>query len=196
MARSKAISTRLPRGDIDNDSAWAVGDYSGDGRTDLYFLWTEGNNGTNRLYSNPSLLPDRMVSLANGLGATTTIAYTPSSAYDNLQLPFPLQTVSKIATDDGYGNVSETTYAYAGGFYHIGEREFRGFQSAKMTGPLGPFGERIVTDTWFHQGNDTAVDVNQPDGPRWVFARCTLPESCHRWIGKPLYRNDHDLHGR
>ena len=40
----------LSRGEIDNDSAWAVGDYNGDGRTDIYFLWTGGNNGTNRLY--------------------------------------------------------------------------------------------------------------------------------------------------
>ena len=40
----------IVRGEIDNESSWTVGDFNGDGRTDIYFLWTGGNNGTNRLY--------------------------------------------------------------------------------------------------------------------------------------------------
>ena len=65
------------------------------------------------------------------------------------------QVVGQIATDDGNGNISATTYEYAGGYFHLGEREFRGFHYAKSTGPAGPNGEQTVNETWFHQGNDT-----------------------------------------
>ncbi|MEW6325452.1 MAG: hypothetical protein AB1515_08720, partial [Nitrospirota bacterium] len=33
-----------------------------------------------------------------------------------------------------------------------------------MTGPAAPNGEQTISTTWFHQGNDTAVDTNVP----WV----------------------------
>ena len=72
-----------------------------------------------------------------------------------------MYTVSSITVNDGNGNVATTTYSYAGGYYHLGEREFRGFNSVTVTGPEAA-GERTITKTWFHQGNDTAVDVNDP----------------------------------
>jgi len=90
------------------------------------------------------------------------ISYIPSPPYANTQLPFPVQTVSAISTNDGNGNVATTSYTYSGGFYHIAERDFRGFAYAKVTGPVGPNGEQAITETWFHQGNDTDVDLNNP----------------------------------
>src|SRR3989441_764446 len=138
-------------------------DYNGDGRADITafrpgsgFITIARSNGV------PS---DLVASISNGLGATTTIAYTPSTQYTNTQLPFPIQTVSSISTDDGNGNVSTSTYSFSGGFYHIGERDLRGFNYAKVTGPVGPNGEQAVTETWFHQGNDLAVDTNTPNVP-------------------------------
>jgi len=77
--------------------------------------------------------------------------------YNNTQLPFPIQTVSSITNNDGNGNVSTTNYTYSGGYFHIGERDFRGFNYAKETGQTGPNGEQSVTETWFHQGNETTV---------------------------------------
>jgi RHS repeat-associated protein len=74
-----------------------------------------------------------------------------------------MQTVSSVTTNDGNGHVATTLYTYAGGYYHIGERDFRGFQKVTVFGPIGPNGEQTITETWFHQGNDTAVDVNNPD---------------------------------
>ena len=74
-----------------------------------------------------------------------------------------MQTVSKITTNDGNGNVATTTYAYEGGFHHIGERDFRGFNKVTVAGQAGPSGEQTITTTWFHQGNDIDVDVNDPN---------------------------------
>ncbi len=69
-----------------------------------------------------------------------------------------MQTVSAVETNDGNGHSSTTQYDYAGGFYHTGEHDFRGFNHVKVTGPAG-----AITETWFHQGNDIAVDVNDPN---------------------------------
>jgi YD repeat-containing protein len=49
------------------------------------------------------------------------------------------------------------TYTYSGGYYHISDHDFRGFNHVMVSGPTGPNGEQIITETWFHQGNDTAV---------------------------------------
>ncbi|GJL61397.1 MAG: hypothetical protein NPIRA04_00510 [Nitrospirales bacterium] len=133
------------------------GDFNGDGKTDWMYL--NGNwhvakrEGTNDLLEN----------ITNGLGATTTIRYMPSSHYSNTQLPYPIQTVNFIKTNDGNGNEAVTYYDYNGGFHHIGKRDFRGFNYVKVTGPAGPNGEQTVTSTWFHQGNDWQPDVNNPN---------------------------------
>ncbi len=105
---------------------------------------------------------ENLQTLTNGLGATTTLTYKPSTQYANTQLPYPTQTVATITTNDGNGNVAATAYTYSGGYHHIGEREFRGFHYAKVTGPAGPAGEKTITETWFHQGNDLAVGTNNP----------------------------------
>ncbi len=136
-----------------------TGNFNGDGKTGFMF-W--GPKGWTTLSANGSAT-DLLTSIANGNGGTTSISYKSSTNYSNFQLPFPLETVSSITTNDGNGNISTTNYTYSGGFYHIGEKDFRGFNYAKVSGPIGPNGEQKITETWFHQGNDTDVDVNNPN---------------------------------
>ncbi len=144
---------------------WQMADVNGDGRTDSV-AGIIGQNSEWRTYvALAEGVAPTLTSLANGFGATTTIEFTPSTQYTNTQLPYPVQTVSKITTNDGNGNVAETAYAYEGGFHHIEERDFRGFNYVTVTGPTGPSGEQTITETWFHQGNDTGVDVNDPNVP-------------------------------
>ena len=144
-------------------------DADGDGRTDVAI----GPDGAGNWFvlkpGGPP--PDLLMSVSNGLGGNTTITYEPSTAYENTQLPFPVHTVSSVTTCDNYnistsscvGTSSTTGYTYSGGFYHIGERDFRGFNYVKTAGPTGPNGEQRIVETWFHQGNDTAVDANSPN---------------------------------
>ena len=134
-------------------------DLNGDGKADICTrapegIWCRNQTDTGVL---------NLRTLTNGLGATTTIEYTPSTEYTNTQLPFPVQTVSKITTDDGNDNAASTTYTYEGGFHHLAERDFRGFNKVTVTGPAGLSGEQTITTTWFHQGNDIDVDVNDPN---------------------------------
>src|SRR5207244_1126350 len=111
-------SSTTGQGDLGN-----LIDMNGDGRPDYvaYYNTTTGQAGL-WLLRNSGPLPDLLASISNGIGGTTTMAYAPSTQYTNTQLPFPIQTVSSITTNDGNGNVSTTTYSFSGGFYHIGER--------------------------------------------------------------------------
>ena len=137
-------------------------DLNGDGFMDYVHSRYLGNGAEHAgAYLNTST-PVLLKTLTNGLGATTTITYKPSTQYANTQLPYPTQTVATITTNDGNGTTATTTYTYAGGYHHVGEREFRGFHYAKVTGPAGPSGEQTITETWFHQGNDLAVGSNNP----------------------------------
>jgi RHS repeat-associated protein len=54
--------------------------------------------------------------------------------------------VSQTAAADGLGNVSTNHYAFSGGYYNPGEREFRGFGQVTVTAPTG-----VKTTTYFHQ---------------------------------------------
>ncbi len=146
-------------------------DFNGFGETSIALI--NSSYGSTPILFSGGLFPDLLNSISNGLGGVTTISYTPSTQYANTQLPFPVQTVSSVTTCDNYnistsacdGNSSTTNYTYSGGFYHIGERDFRGFNYLKTAGPTGPNEEQRIVETWFHQGNDTAVDANSPNVP-------------------------------
>ncbi|MGE0477197.1 MAG: FG-GAP-like repeat-containing protein, partial [Nitrospirales bacterium] len=144
-----------------NAREFSAGDFNGDGKMD--FLYRRDNSQNMHVLVADGIFPDLLTTISNGLGGTTTLEYKPSTQYTNTQLPYPVQTLSKIITNDGNGHVSNILYDYAEGFHHISERDFRGFHYVKMTGQAGAGGEQTVSETWFHQGNDTAVDVNNPN---------------------------------
>ncbi len=146
-----------------------VGDFNGDGKMD--FMYWNGAQGPGWWILQSQNSPtDLLLNISNGIGANTSITYASSTTFQNTQLPFPVWTVSSVTTCDNYdsvaktcnGNASTTTYTYSGGYFHMADKEFRGFNYAKVTGSAGPNGEQTVTETWFHQGNDIAVDANTP----------------------------------
>ncbi len=140
--------------------SYGVGDFNGDGKSDVYCF----NGGTVSVARSGAGLhaSDLLTSVSNGLGGTTTVAYTPSTTFQNTRLPFPLHVVSSLSSNDGNGVVTTTSYVYQNGFYHLGERDFRGFNYVKVTGPAGPNGEQSYAETWFHQGNDLVPPATDP----------------------------------
>jgi RHS repeat-associated protein len=72
-------------------------------------------------------------SVRNSLGGTTSVTYTPSSAWTNIYLPVILQTVGSLTTNDGRStltSVSTTNYQYLNGFWRTApERRFWGFRT-------------------------------------------------------------------
>ncbi|MEM5404427.1 SpvB/TcaC N-terminal domain-containing protein [Paraburkholderia unamae] len=82
--------------------------------------------------------PHLLESVDNGLGATTTVVYAPSTQFyleDKAaghewatRVPFVVQTVVQITVRDSITLASrQTSYRYAHGYYDGVEREFRGF---------------------------------------------------------------------
>lgn len=131
---------------------YIIGDFNGDGKNEFLFLMS----GT--LVSKLSAEPvgNYLKQITGEKAGTTTLAYASSTNQPNLRLPFPVQVLKTISVNDGV-NTSTTSFDYQGGFYHLKERDFRGFNYVKKTDPSGPDNGRMITEIWFHQGNDKDV---------------------------------------
>jgi RHS repeat-associated protein len=142
-------------------AGWCVGklvalDFNGDRKHDLLCdeaLAPIGLAGT------PGAIADVMTSLGNGLGATTTISYRPSTDYANTNNPPVVYVITQIMTDDGRDGRSTSSFAYQGGLEDRRERRFLGFRYAIGHLPCAdatcPYDE-----TWFRQ--DTG-SVSKPE---------------------------------
>ena len=81
--------------------------------------------------------PNTLVRIENGTGRITKIGYESSTKFllEDARagkpwahaLPFPVQVVSEVITDDSLGNEYVTRYRYHDGYYDGVEKEFRGF---------------------------------------------------------------------
>ncbi len=137
---------------------WPI-DVTGDGNADLVYLSTTPNKFM-VMASNSTF--DFLVSAINGIGGFTRFTYTPTPQLATTQtsLPFPVHVVTAVASCDNWssaagtclGNNSTTNYLYDGGYFNFQYRDFRGFQHAKVIGPMGPNSEQVAMETWFHQG--------------------------------------------
>lgn len=146
------------------DSIYMV-DISGDGVSDLvsFTKYTSDVDIVTYLSDSPGTI-DLLKVTDNGVGATSTIEYEYSSNYDNYLLPFVVNTVKSIAVDDGNNTESITSYTYAGGYYDIAERDFRGFETVTKTNPDDTIVETIyiVHDDW-GKGKINQIDVWTPE---------------------------------
>jgi len=137
-------------------------DVNGDGKADAVNFQdasTTGNFGT-RVYVSLAAVgaSSSLSTVSNGLGGTTTIGYTPSSAWANTYLPMGtvMQTVSSLTTTDGRGASSTTNYSYQGALWSSSERRFLGFRYVK--GVVDAAGD--YSETYYHQG---VGDISKPD---------------------------------
>ena len=158
---------------------FGTADLNGDGKPDLWCV----NNGNVSVATagDSSVKSDLLASISNGLGASSTLTYTPSTqlAAIHTLLPYPLQVVTKLASTvttsvgSGIGGlVHETNYQYEKGYHSLPNREFRGFKTATVTACANcSIAEKSVTVTDFHQGSgtstteDTGTILEAPDAP-------------------------------
>ncbi len=140
-----------------NNQQIGTGDFNGDGKTDTYCFDPSSGSLYIALSGQQPQHNDLLVSITNGLGATTGISYTLPSLQYASQIPFAVPTVASIAVNDGLGNISVTSYSYDYGYYDSTSREFRGFGHIAKTNPDG-----TMLETWFHQRNNSTV-CDAPD---------------------------------
>jgi RHS repeat-associated protein len=142
---------------------WWLGDFNGDGRTDVLRTGTTYQGGQyvdNGLWYGGPTSGDLLATFGNGLGGTTTVAYKPSSAANNtlpagangIAVPsgvvFP--TVASVSVSDGRGDLGTTTYLYEGARWDGEEREFLGFRRVATT--LASTGAWTETYYWQRRG--------------------------------------------
>jgi hypothetical protein len=88
---------------------------------DEYANWT--GNGQNK--------QDVISTITYPQGGTASISYVKTAASGNIELPISLLVVSKIITDDGFGNTAEKDYTYNNGKIYtalgVREQKFAGF---------------------------------------------------------------------
>jgi|GEM_PF-703332 len=121
---------------IANEDKATLGDFNGDGLTDLsYKAQTDGATLKIKIQLASGPFPDLLTSLKQPLGGTVSAAYQPSSSAASTALPFVMQLASAITVDDGRGNTAVTDIAYSGGLWSFAMRDFMGFNTVSVTLP-------------------------------------------------------------
>ncbi len=138
-----ATGFNIPGPDAQIQSA----DFNGDGLADFAGHNPQGDKEV-RFSSGTPL--DLLASIANGVGAMTTITYQPSTKYTNTYLPFSIPVVKSIQNSNGRGDVYQMRYSYAGGYWDKTEREFCGFETVTVTDPQNNYAKmRFLQDPVF-----------------------------------------------
>ena len=150
-----------------------LADMTGDGIPDVMQALCNGNATFVRgIYINDGDFsdtinyPDTLTSVTSAAGEEAEIKYLTTPLYKdgnnalyNPNLPLVLNTVRHIVRDDGFGNLSTTTYSYSNGEYYFADprnKKFAGFATTTKTDPAG-----TVTKTYYHQGNDSLYGIGE-----------------------------------
>ncbi len=139
-------------------------DVNGDGLGEMIELYPAvlGARGR-RIWSIGGSFPDLLSSISD-TGGTTTVGYTPSSAWANTNNPPIMQTVSAVTVADGRGNSGTTSYTYSGGLYDFLERRFMGFRYEKETRPcIAGESQCPYTESWLKQDYGSASKPERID---------------------------------
>ncbi len=154
-----------------NDYHVRGGDFNGDGKLDIATLHRTDSTQSGwynwaAVELGRGSVPDLLTSMANGVGGSTYVGYTPSSAWSNTMMPPGLlvQTASSLTTcsgrdadGNGQSDCDTTNYSYQGGLWSWAERRFLGFR--KVTAVLASDGSYTETYYWQKEGSISKPEV-------------------------------------
>ncbi|HEY3359570.1 MAG TPA: FG-GAP-like repeat-containing protein [Polyangia bacterium] len=151
----------------------AAGDFNGDGLTDLAAVEGWGSGPAMSIYLAQGGPHDLLSAIDNGIGATQSITYAPSTAWANTNSPpltWTVKAVTQATQVAGQAWSATVTYAYSGGLYDRLGRNYLGFAYGKVTKPCVT-GETLCPydETWYLQdygslGKPTEVQARRGDG--------------------------------
>jgi RHS repeat-associated protein len=110
------------------DTGVRADDINGDGLLD--FVRSGYGMSSDEFYTHDGEVPNLLTGIQNPEGATSVITYGTSaddSGESNPQLPFVVQTVTSITSNDGLGNESTVNFSYEDGSYYYGDQMHRSF---------------------------------------------------------------------
>lgn len=141
----------------------SIVDTNSDGFLDILNIY----GGSTKFYINNSRGGDPLVRIANSKGGTTDVTYKSSAQYSrsgtflNPNLFTTLETVYRLATNDGLTGTSTEQFEYEGGrFYYNSpfDRQFAGFAKVTKTRP-----DNTLEASYYHQGNGNATSTYEFD---------------------------------
>jgi len=135
----------------------ALGDFNGDGKGDI--ACRAGDNW--QLMLSGEVTPDLMSGTTNTFGGITSVEYSRAATMTGTRIPFPLDVVTKSTSEDGTGRKAVTNVTYIGGYYDIPTRDFRGFRTARIAGPVTN-GAGAIAVIRYHQGSSPEYAVEDP----------------------------------
>jgi len=157
--RPPAIISNYPNADLDDPNNLLV-DFNGDGLLDL--LRGAPVEGAYRVYRSvwaggSSSRDSILISMTNGIGGQTDILYQnlPIFGLQPLQYkwahtPVMFNSIQSLIRKNAFGENYKTDYILQDGLWDAGEREFRGFGTAKVKDALGNFSiTKILQDDTF-----------------------------------------------
>ena len=118
-------------------------DFNGDGLPDYMITEYADSNtlGDYEIAFSRGNYSDLLRSIDNGVGATTSITYTPSTDCAQTVVPFSIQSVKTITRTNNLGDVYTTSYKYNQGVWSGSDREFRGFAKVSVADADGNYTE-------------------------------------------------------
>lgn len=158
-------------------------DINGDGSLDSILAYNNGSSIINSSFINQSKNPELLVKINYREGGSASVEYgrtnkSVSGILNNSKLPYSINIVKKISTNDGFGNIKDDAYSYEGGeIWNITnphDRKFAGFSSITTTS------SNSVTKEYYHQGNSSNSTLGE------------YGDSASK-IGKPYRKEIYDL---
>jgi len=134
------LAATIPVGMTSINVIGVVADWNNDGAADL---WIQGSPSDKEILF--QYVPELMISVSNGLGATTTATYDrlnkngvfytkgTSATYPTQDMDGAQYVVKRIDSSNGIGGAYSSTYAYAGAKNDVSGRGFLGFSQIAIT---------------------------------------------------------------
>lgn len=143
-----------PNNQASNTGLNVIGDYNGDGRTDI--LIRNGNTGNMLTYFlNEFDKGGLLRKVSNGFNQITEFGYTPmpgtntytkgnNSNYPVMDLEIPMYLVYEMKVPDGIGGINTTEFSYEKAKVHLEGRGFLGFE--KVTRSIPNYNSKVVSE--------------------------------------------------
>ncbi len=166
-----------------------IGDFTGDGRTDILNLFPSDLARTVMIASNAPP-PDLLTKIGRGSETTAEVDYAAAAAFAEARLPFALPVVKEIrrydlgATSSGL-EVDVSTFSYKDGVYDKAEMKFLGFGEVTEFRPLDhavkteyitalDYEGRVESVRYLHSGTVLREVINE-----WQIDEATYPKFPH-----------------